>query len=577
MKKLFKKYIVLFLLFFSHQIFSQEYIYYDVTNNKSLYSNLISSLSQTEDGSLLVGTTAGLYYYSGNEFLYENYVKLQNQPVYSLFYSSDNDIFVGTAEGFAVIKENNKKKYLDNFNGKYFITFSFYENIDRILLATSQGVLAFKNDSVYLPADFSELQGNRCYEILYSNGYFYVASKQGLFARKNSDAKWKKLLDFKVMGLEKGNDDKVWVSTQYGLYYITAYDLVLTNKNITTESRYSVLTYYKQNNSFLFPNIDYISEIKDGKIINNYRCPINADGPVFVDSDNNVWIGGVTANGGLLRTLSFGVMRFYRAEGIKATPFGIVQRSSGEIIVATDGQGLLKYNNGVFEQYIKNLPSQLGVIYEDSRKRLWVGNNGEGGGVFYITNDNKVVYLKRTDGKPWSIITGFYEDEKGVIWILSVKEILSYDGQKFRRYGIDLIKSQNSYVYGMFKVSDKQYRIFGSFGIAQFDRNTGEAQIIAPKKIHTEGLTITQVAKLHDGKYALSTENAGVIIYNPHTKDSTEMFIALNENKGLISNYVYNILMDNNGYLWIGTNAGLSILNYNIYSKIMKSNLLILD
>ncbi len=566
MKNIFRKYIIIFSFLLSFHVYSQEYIYYNVTNNKNLYSNFISSLAQAGNGSLMIGTTAGLYYYCGNDFLYENYTKLQNKPIYSLYYSSDNSIYVGTSEGFAVIDENNRKKYFTDFEGNYFVPFSFYENIDRILLATNVGVLAFKNDSLYLPADFSQLKGKRCYAVIYSNGYFYVASKQGLFAKRSSSDKWEQLLNFKVMGLEKGNDDKVWVSTEKGLYYITAYNLALVNKKITTESRYSVLTYFKQNNTFLIPQIDYVSEVKDGEIINRYSCPINADGPILIDRDSNVWLGGLT-QGGLVRSLSFNVKRFYRAEGIKATPFGIIQRSNGEIIVATDGQGLLKYEGGNFIQYIEGLPSQLGVIYEDSQKRLWVGNNGDGVGLFYITNNKDIVNLKRTDGKPWNIVTGFYEDNEGVIWILSVKEILSFDGQKFRTYEINLTKSQNSYVYGMFSPGKEQYMIIGTFGLAKFDRKTGKTTLIEPRKFYKEGLSITQVAKLHDGKYALGTDNTGVIIYNPNAKDSAETFFTLNESNGLISNYVYNILIDNNNYLWIGTNTGLSILNYNLFSK----------
>ena len=111
-------------------------------------------MGQDSYGSLLVGSSMGFAYFDGTNFLLEKYSPLRNAYIISFYADQDSNLFIGTSNGFAILKANGQKSFYDSLWSDSTLVFSFYENIDRILIATSNGVLALKNGKIYAPEEF---------------------------------------------------------------------------------------------------------------------------------------------------------------------------------------------------------------------------------------------------------------------------------------------------------------------------------------------------------------------------------------------------------------------------------------
>lgn len=202
---------------------------------------------------------------------------------------------------------------------------------------------------------------------------------------------------------------------------------------------------------------------------------------------------------------------------------------SGNIWIGTLDQGLMKYNpakkswdkygnnnRGFFSDFYDN---EIWALLQDHDGRIWVGTfNGLYS--FYPDSMKKSFSAFRHDpGNPESIshdvIYSLYEDINQNIWVGT------YGGLNKTRPGT-----------GKFKV---------------YKHKIGDAQSISTNKV----FALTQDTK---GFLWIGTMGGGLNRMNPYTGK----FRHYVESDGLANNVVYNIIIDELGYLWMSTNKGLS-------------------
>ncbi len=106
-----------------------------------------------------------------------------------------------------------------------------------------------------------------------------------------------------------------------------------------------------------------------------------------------------------------------------------------------------------------------------------------------------------------------------------------------------------------------------SYGLFEIYEDNTIQQI---KGINT---TIYDIERTSNGNYFLATQDRGLLILN-----SEGEFIEVNEAEGMSNQTVYSIEIDDEGYIWAGTQSGLSMVNpnnfeiYSFYSKHGLSN-----
>lgn len=222
---------------------------------------------------------------------------------------------------------------------------------------------------------------------------------------------------------------------------------------------------------------------------------------------------------------------------------------SNKLYVGTFSYGLFVLNpiTGTFQQFQRgtnpeNLNSNdIYSIKEDSKGKIWIGTNGSG--INILNADNKVItkYCKNPKAAnefklPLNgYIRDFEEDREGNMWIGSYGT------------GIAVFTPANN----LFTVYNKRNSTLPSDGILS---------ILADSK----------------NNIWVATVGGGLSLFDRKSKH----FVTYSEKDGLQGNYIYKILEDKNGEIWVSTTKGISSFdpttnkfnNYTIYNGIQNEN-----
>ena len=256
---------------------------------------------------------------------------------------------------------------------------------------------------------------------------------------------------------------------------------------------------------------------------------VNAQDP------EHIWLG--SWGGGLFEYIpETNELNTYRYDKNKAKTlshdivYSIFEDNSGIIWIGTNGNGINKLNRNkkdyrVFSSDAKDdhevSRGKIYAILEDHKGDLWIGAYGTGLNR-YIKEENKMVHYQHDPEDPDSlsndIVTFLYEDSKQNIWIGT------NDGlNRFRRETDD-------------------FEVYGSDDTV----NTPSGNIPFAMEEDAEG-------RLWIGYY----EN-GMDIWNREENTFTNYRHDPDNPDSLSNNLVYNITMDPDEVMWIGTNEGLN-------------------
>lgn len=194
-----------------------------------------------------------------------------------------------------------------------------------------------------------------------------------------------------------------------------------------------------------------------------------------IDKNGIIWVGGY---GGVFHFDGEKFIPFSLPDSTVEKPqymlsdklvFKIIEDKSGTIWLATDGNGIFKYNKGEFTHLTNkngltdNNPSD---ISEDKQGNIWIGTFYGGTSKFdgtTFTNFTKDGVIKGVE------TGGFYEDKKGNIWFTAENVgVYKYDGTNFTLYTTENGLTSNL-VLSIFE-DNKGQLWFGTWqGISIFD------------------------------------------------------------------------------------------------------------
>jgi len=520
--------ILILLSFFTLLFSQQEELKFDlITTSDGLPGNNIVTIFQDSFGFIWISTRSGLVRYDGYNFKSissgDSIEFTGDKLAATLAEDTENNIWIGTRRK-GLIKYTRKSETLTSFPMETDSTSLLYNNIigsilidkDILWIGTASGLNKWDLKSnerkifQYDSLDTSTISSNTINDIVKdSTGNLWLGTYYGLNKFTLKTEKFTRYISEKKQNDYSGNFISDLVYGQEGNIWIGSFKYGLRKFNPVTEK---------------FTNYRKVPGNSDSLNLNQVVY-------VLQSVDSNIWLG--TPGDGLIKFI-IKENRFVNFTNDSDNPYSVVsdfifpflEDNTGIIWLGTAMSGICKldkynhkFNHIVKKPNIKNSLSSNRIlsIQEDSYGKIWVGTDGRG----LDSYDKKTGKWKNFNPDPnkginLKYVVTIYEDKQKNLWC-------GTDGSglyKFNRKRNDFTKfSFGSYTYQnridfIFEDSKNNFWLGSSRdGLKKFDRKTGE-----------------------------------YISFNHNTEDSLS----------ISTNYIFDIIEDKSGYLWIGTSHGLN-------------------
>jgi ligand-binding sensor domain-containing protein/signal transduction histidine kinase len=242
-----------------------------------------------------------------------------------------------------------------------------------------------------------------------------------------------------------------------------------------------------------------------------------------------------------------------------------IQKDSIEIIWIGTNSGVAKFDktNKIFEFFDtkKGLPvNNVKALVADKEGNIWIGTD-KGLAVLNPKTSLIKTYIHdkaNENSIPDNAINCLFVDKEGIIWIGTWKGLAKYDieNQQFTQ----VYTQFKDRVQSIFKDEDGELWVGTRDGLIRI-----ESEIAATTYLHDiqneksiASSYINCISQVEKDKILIGTSNGGLSRFNK----KTGLFEHFTVNHGLQSNNVNFIIQGNEGKLWIGTDKGLSRIDF---------------
>ncbi len=433
------------------KLVKKENSYFSFKNYTTFNNSLplqIQDLIEDKNGNILIATkNNGLLFFDEKkdkilQYLSdENYNKI-NKDVRKLMLDNKGLLWIGTYKGLYILDKNQKLITLKNeisnpkSLSKNTIKSIFKDKKGSIWIGTYYGGLNLWDDANVNFSNFSQNNKERklSYNVVSSienyKNLLIFGTEGGGISIYNRDHGSSKFIKQKDVELPDNNiksllvdKNKLWIGTLnngIALYNLATNSFEKSSvkalkKHLNTQGVYSI----KKDNNYL-----YFATFGDGLVrynLNNKEIKHfknttkdnttltnNLVRTVFIDSENNCWVG--TERGLNKLTKSGKITRFFFNNNLHSGDdiTTIFEDKNKTIWVGTKSRGLFKYNNGSFKNVLLEVKNQTIVtihsILEDDINNLWITTNR--GILKYNTHSHTARIYNQKDG----IIDNEYND-----------------------------------------------------------------------------------------------------------------------------------------------------------------------
>jgi signal transduction histidine kinase/ligand-binding sensor domain-containing protein/DNA-binding response OmpR family regulator len=551
---------------------------HDYNNDKSLPCQVVSSLLEAENGIIWIGTFNGeLSRYDKIKDEFTNYivdssiVSVDDNEIRALYEDTDSNIWLGVL-GAGLLKFDTKNKTFKQI---------LFEPPDSLSngITTINAIKKYEKDILYLASN---------------NGLIIYDHKNDKILRSFQPSEQKESISNKLVNdICIDRNKRIWVSTFGGLDEFMPDNEYFKHYKSDKSDPYSIsynrtTKIIEDHNGMIWIGNFGISKFDPTtEKFYNYEASYNDESniwgywpmTIFEDRSGVIWVG---TNIGGLNKLNNTVKRFFHytfssieGEGLSSTWVSAIHADKDEVLIGTLEGGLNIYNrkSGKFTSlaipgtgFEKRLRNWIRCIHKDSRGQYWLGT---GDGLFMynresnsFSNDftcDSCKYLSHI------IISQITEGADGNLWIgTSLAGVIKYNinTEKIQRYyhGLENPNTQELYRINTLFL-DKNDRLWigtNEGGLYSFESEEEKFVCHNFDQGYTGPITISDIFEDSKNRLWIGCEEEGIYLYDRRTK----IFKGFNRYYGLADNYVWKILEDDSGNLWISTNEGISKFNY---------------
>lgn len=593
-----------------------------VLMGKGLSQNVINCIFQDKEGFKWLGTQDGLYKYDGYDFkAYKSIpfdsTSLTDNWIQAIAEDNYGNLWIGTYSG-GLFKFDRDNETFQNYRHNPLNNNSLINNriwavaIDKhdlIWIGTSGGLDKYdQKEKIFThfinkPGSSNGLSSNAVNSIYEDkNGFLWLGTWGGGLNKLNISNNLITHYSFGEKGTKEFSDNfiktivpdgsSLWLGTKR---LLLKFDTVsgkvkryfVDEKNISYPDENSILSLLRDDQNRLWigthDNGLYVMNIESGTIT-NYKYEMHEPGGI---RDN--WISAIFRD-------QQGIFWFGTGKGIdKLLPYS-------------------KYFNNFSEYSLQHnslSSNEVNSIFEDHEGIVWVGT-WNGGLNRYDPETNKFSYYKHSADNPYSllnnIVWGIYEDSGNRLWIGTYAGVTIFDRKSGRfipppfkenllyNHNISsIIEDSRHFIWigtwggGLYRYDGKNNSVESYFfngydtlsisdnlitsiyedsannlwigtnagGLNLFHYNTGTFTRYQYNSKNSKSLSNNNISSIYqdsDGKLWIGTWGGGLNYLDQKTK----IFYHFTEADGLSNNIVFGMLEDDEKYLWISSNQGLS-------------------
>ncbi len=503
----------------------------------------ITALAEQESGVLWVGTEGGLVTLKEGRFEAELIPDLETQPAtLSLAVGPDQSVWMGAMNGLYLYRN---KAWLD-YSGEYSFTRQPYlqvapqDHSTAYALTPRTTLLYIQNDQALPPPFIGE---PALFSSLFamapgSNGSTWIGGANAYVARLEQDGEItaldlsQTLITDTVWEILESKNGDVWIGSSSGgvLRWRDGDFLTLTTENGLASNSIRALIEDREGNIWLGSNGGGLMRLKPRKA-RSYGFEAGLSHPVVMSmtqtQDHRIWVG---SNCGGLNVWDSGEFTAFPLSYLLDNEciWSVTEGPDGSLWIGTWGNGVMRLSENKIEHFhaARNglTDDHITALMFDETGVLWIGTF-QGGLCRYVNGEFNAVESR--DGSSPQSITSILEDQNGRIWIGTAAE------------GLALFED------GVFRFYDRQQGL-GSRAV---------------RCMYEDSLGLLWIGTAHGLSCRVNEDS----------------FVSLTQNNGLEDSFISQILEDESGHLWLGSNRGIFRLERQKLEQFLKGKLNQLD
>ena len=529
-----------------------EFLIKKWTTEDGLPQNTVTSIVQTSDGYIWLGTFGGLARFDGIKFTIfdsTNAPELVSNRILSLFEDRWKRLWIGTETGEIYIRANGKfSEFKSDLDFKRATVWQFIEDDDgRLYIASDAGLerIAFSEDGSVIPDSIKIISRLRAFKlakgpdntIWTSSGSAFLVQGDQL-VRADSIGQ---TLPFNILKIDFAQNGRMLVETtsSVGWFEKGEFSPVRSSNGATLPWCTPV---FKLNDLWCQAG-SRLYEFIDQKMITHDLGEFVYAGSraIFFDNEDNIWLA--TESDGLIRLTRRKVSLVGDLTDLNVWGrYSIAEDGSGAVWLA--GHDLLKVQGNRVEKLEMSTPSGVAELITalafDANQVMWAG--GRSG--LYTVKDGKVTLQLRFDNIP---INSLFFDRQATLWIGTVDGLWKLKDGAYTHFTTSDGLAGNS-VHFITQTKDETIWIGTIGGISKF--KDGKFENLTPEN-GLSGNYVREILEDDDGTMWIGTYGGGI----NRLRDGK--FQALTTAQGLLDNFVSRILVDNEGKFWILGNLGI--------------------
>jgi ligand-binding sensor domain-containing protein len=546
-----------------------------LTDVHGLSNNRVWAITQDKYGLIWIGANDGLNRFDGYKvdvFRNEpgNKNSLPANYIRCLFTDSRGTVWIGTSKGLA---------YYDYRSDSF------------------RSFLQDTTDDHTLPGNIISVIKEDAYGILWigtNTGLCSFDPKNKRFQRYLHDAHTNSISSDHIRDIQFALGGIMWITTGKGLNRLDLSTMAFTSffhdpKDTTTLSG-NILTQIAmdaEGNIWTSVNETTYLECFNTKTyrVTHYRIftekeshiPDNTPRDIFIDRKGRLWVG--TDQAGLYLFLpDKNIFYQYRADLLDPnkmqsnTIVGMYQDNANMIWLATF-TGVERFNpdESKFTVYRPKPITVLAnnsvqAIVEDSSHRLWLGTFN---GIFIMDRrtgayTNHQYKAKDLHTLSHNVVQSLCCDKSGSMWVGTMGGLNLFDPihKSFRRFYTkkDAVRGI-AFIQTIFSCKNGDLYFGGPGGLSKFDFEKDAVLHLSNQAVSVIFEDNRQILWIGSGGGGAGGPGSGLVKYDRSTGDRKQFSNIVGDTTSLPSNNIQSIAQDQNGTIWIGTNAGLCRFN----------------